>query len=77
MKKEFWFEEIRLSIKRLKKGVTIGQLLEEKKSINEYIENIMRVMSADVGIDVDVVLPPRFGFFKRLKLWLKSIKMVF
>ena len=77
MKKEFWFEEMRLATRRLKRGVTIGQLLEEKRSINTYLENILRIMVNDAGASVDSISPPRYKFFRRLKLWLKSFKMIF
>ena len=77
MKKEFWYEEIRLATRRLKRGVTIGQFLEEKRSIDLYLENIMKLMAVDVGIDVTTVAPPRYGFFRRLKLWFKSFRMIF
>ena len=77
MKKEFWFEEIRKSIKRLKKGVAIGQILAEKESLNLYIDNLLRLMLADAKISVETSVTTRPSFFRRLIMWFKALKQVF
>jgi hypothetical protein len=78
MKKEFWFEEMRLSFKRLKKAdLTLGQILGEKRTFDLHFDNLIRVAGSDIGIDVETAIPTKFGFFKRFWLWLKSFKEIF
>jgi hypothetical protein len=77
MKKEFWFEEIRKSIKRLKKGVAIGQLLAERESLNLYVDNLLRIMLTDAAISIETSVTTRPSFFRRLMMWFKALKQVF
>jgi hypothetical protein len=78
MKKEFWFEEMRLSFKRIKKkDLTLGQILAEKRVFDLNFDNLIRVVGDGIGIDIQEVTPPRFNFFKRLWFWIKSIREIF
>lgn len=77
MKKEFWFEAMRVSLVKIKKARTIEQALVARTEFEYNLDNLVRLLISNAGVDARMEIPPRPGFFKRLLIWIKSFKQVF
>jgi hypothetical protein len=78
MVKEHWFEEMRKAFRTLKRNdLTLGQILEAKRSFDLFFNNLIRVAGYDAGINVEMVVIPKKGLLKRFWLWIKSFKNIF
>ena len=77
MKKEFWFEEMRLTLREIKKARTIEQVIAARREFESELDSLFRIFVAQAGVDVVVPNPPRLSFFRRLGAWFKSFRQIF
>ena len=77
MKKEFWFEEMRLTLRMIKKARTIEQVIVARREFESELDSLFRIFVAQAGVDVVVPNPPRLSFFRRLRAWFKSFRQIF
>lgn len=77
MKKEYWFEEMRLTLRAIKKARTIEQVIDARREFESALDSLFRIFVAQAGVNVAIPNPPRPGFFGRLIAWLKSFREIF
>ena len=77
MKKEYWFEEMRLTLRAVKKARTIEQVIVARREFENALDALFRIFTKDLGINVSEQHPPKLNFFKRLLVWIKSFRQIF
>ena len=77
MKKEYWFEEMRLTLRAIKKARTIEQVIVARREFESALDSLFRIFVAQAGVDIAVQNPPELSFFRRLIAWFKSFREIF
>ena len=77
MKKEYWFEEMRLTLRAIKRARTIEQVITARREFEGALDALFRIFTKDAGVDVLQRCPPKPGFFRRLLAWIKSFRQIF
>jgi len=77
MKKEYWFEEMRLTLRAIKRARTIEQVIVARREFESALDSLFRIFSAQAGLDVIEPHEPRLKFFRRLLIWIKSFRQIF
>lgn len=77
MKKEFWFEEMRLTLRAVKKARTVEQVIVARREFESALDSLFRIFTRQAGVDISVRKLPTLSFFRRLIVWLKSFREIF
>lgn len=77
MKKEFWFEEMRLTLRAIKKARTIEQVIVARREFEAALDGLFRIFTRDAGLDISIKKLPALSLFQRFLAWLKSFKQIF
>lgn len=77
MKKEYWFEEMRLTLRAIKRARTIEQVIVARREFENALDALFRIFTAQAGFNVTERHPPKLKFFARLLVWIKSIRQIF
>ena len=77
MKKEYWFEEMRLTLRAIKKALTIEQVIVARREFENALDALFRIFTKDLGINVVEQHPAKLNFFRRRLVWIKSFRQIF
>ena len=77
MKKEYWFEEMRQTLREIKRARTIEQVIVARKEFENALDALFRIFTKELGVNVAERNPPKLNFFRRLLVWIKSFRQVF
>jgi len=77
MKKEYWFEEMRLTLRAIKRARTIEQVIVARREFESALDSLFRIFSEQAGLYVIAPHEPRLKFFRRLLIWIKSFRQIF
>jgi len=77
MKKEYWFEEMRLTLRAIKRARTIEQVIVARREFENALDALFRIFTKEVGVDIIQKCPPELSFFRRLLAWIKSFRQIF
>ena len=77
MKKEYWFEEMRLTLREIKRARTVEQVIVARKEFENALDALFRIFTKELGVNVAERNPPKLNFFKRLLVWIKSFRQIF
>jgi len=77
MKKEYWFEEMRLTLREIKRARTVEQVIVARKEFENALDALFRIFTKELGVNVAERNPPKLNFFRRLLVWIKSFRQIF